>query len=343
MAVIITGLVGFIQLLYWKVYSGSFLFYTYRDYGFSWMGQHLLNCFFSYKKGWLVYTPVMVFALIGFYFLFKQKRTLFWWSFIFFLINTYIVFSWDIWWYGGSFGQRAMVQSYVILAFPLAAFCESVLKTNWKYAVIPIFLFCGWLNIHQMYQSHAPNGGMDPEFMTEAYYWRIFGRTNIPDRDRILMDTDEDFAGNRKDVQTIFEEDFENYKDATIVWAPISRSGKQAVFVNFDHNYSPAVIVPVEKLKTDWVRANAWFYAPWKEWDMWRMTQFHIAFLQDDQVVKERFIRLHRFLPTEKWTEGWIDLKVPDAPFNKIKVWLDNAQGQVHLYGDDFKIETFNE
>ena len=29
--------------------------------------------------------------------------------------------AWDIWWYGGSFGQRALIQAYPVLLFPIAA------------------------------------------------------------------------------------------------------------------------------------------------------------------------------------------------------------------------------
>ena len=32
------------------------------------------------------------------------------------LLFIYIAFAWDIWWYGGSLGQRSMVQAYAVLS-----------------------------------------------------------------------------------------------------------------------------------------------------------------------------------------------------------------------------------
>ena len=115
--VVLVGSIGFLQLLYWKYASGDFIVYSYQDQGFSWKGEHLKDCFFSFRKGWLIYTPLMAFAVLGFLFLGIRKsggsspNGIFLPTFLFFLINTYIIFSWDIWWYGGGFGQRAMIPS----------------------------------------------------------------------------------------------------------------------------------------------------------------------------------------------------------------------------------------
>ena len=126
LAGVIVGAIGFLQLLYWKYASDEFVVYSYQEQGFSWKGQHLQNCFFSFRKGWWIYTPLMAFAVLGFVALAFRKKSkgIFLPTFLFFLINTYIIFSWDIWWYGGGFGQRAMIPSYVLLGIPLAALLE---------------------------------------------------------------------------------------------------------------------------------------------------------------------------------------------------------------------------
>ncbi len=341
---VVTLLIGSIQLLYWKLYSGEWIVYTYRDYGFSWRGQHLIDCFFSFKKGWLIYTPVMSFALIGFYYLYKKWEKLFWFSFLFFIVNTYIIFSWDIWWYGGSFGQRAMVESYAILALPFAAFFEMGLKSFLKYLIIPALIFCTWLNLFQTYQIHAEGGGMDPEYMTEAYYWRIFGNNNVKDSDRILMDTDEDFLGERKNVKKIFEEDFESFKDTTNVRVWWAYNSKMGVYLNFDYQKSPVMEISKDKIEGDWLRVNGHFYMEWKEWDVWQMHQLKIAFYDDqNKVVKERFIRLPRMLPEDEWTPLWMDVSVPDQSFETFKFWMENPGGRKYIVADDFFVESFDE
>ena len=127
---------------------------------------------------------MMSLALIGFYFLYRKSKTLFWPVFIFCLVNIYIAFSWDIWWYGGSFGQRAMVQGYAVLIFALAAFIEFMTFVKWRaLLLVGLCTFFIWLNILQTYQAHF-NGILDPEYMTKAYYWRIFGKTKIKALDK---------------------------------------------------------------------------------------------------------------------------------------------------------------
>ena len=338
-------LVGSLQLLYWKIYSGDWLYYTYRDYGFSWRGQHLMDCFFSYKKGWLVYTPVMAFALIGFWFLFRKWQNLFWFSFLFFIVNTYLIFSWDIWWYGGSFGQRAMVESYAVLALPLAAFNETILKYSWKYMIFLIFLFCSWLNLTQTYQSHAETGGMDPEFMTKAYYWRIFGKTDVPDEDRKLLDTDEDFTGVRKNVKVLLREDFESFENDTTNVRPGGREGsKKCMFLNFDFQESPVMKIDASTIDGNWLRVKGSFLAEWMEWDMWKMSQLITTYYNGEDKVKERMIRIYRILKPEKdWIEISMDTKVPDEPFDRVEFRVWHAGSGTHLWADNFVVENFED
>jgi len=86
----------FIQLLYWKYASGDWIVYSYQEQGFSWLSPHIKECLFSYKSGWLSYSPLMVFSLIGYYFLLKRKENNFGTLLLFMLLFMYINFSWDI-------------------------------------------------------------------------------------------------------------------------------------------------------------------------------------------------------------------------------------------------------
>jgi hypothetical protein len=125
-AAAVTMLIGSIQIIYWKYVSGDWLVYSYQDQGFDWLSPHLNKGFFSYKAGWLIYTPLMALSLIGFIPLLRRKSALFPVLFIHALLFIYVAFSWSVWWYGGSLGQRTMVQEYAVLAFPLAAFLSWV-------------------------------------------------------------------------------------------------------------------------------------------------------------------------------------------------------------------------
>ncbi|MEL6923566.1 MAG: hypothetical protein AAFO94_05910, partial [Bacteroidota bacterium] len=64
LAILVIALFGCLQLIYWKYVSGQWIQYSYQDQGFSWNGSHLRDTFFSFRKGWLIYTPIMSLALI---------------------------------------------------------------------------------------------------------------------------------------------------------------------------------------------------------------------------------------------------------------------------------------
>ena len=68
----LTVLVWSPQLMYWKEVSGKLIYYSYREEGFYFLAPRLFQGFFSFRKGWLIYTPIMAFAIVGFFFI-KEK------------------------------------------------------------------------------------------------------------------------------------------------------------------------------------------------------------------------------------------------------------------------------
>ncbi len=117
------------QLVYWKYMTGSFLYFSYgKEERFFFNNPQVLNFLFSFKKGWLIYTPIMTFSLIGFFYLKKYFIQLKFSLPILLIILIYFLSSWWSWWYGGSYGNRSMIQYYVFLAFPMASLFEQFYK-----------------------------------------------------------------------------------------------------------------------------------------------------------------------------------------------------------------------
>jgi hypothetical protein len=171
------ALLGSVQLAYWKYTSGHFLSNNHVE-GFDFFRPFTFRFLFSYKKGWLLYTPLMIFALIGFITLFRKNRKLFYPFFISFLLYLWFISSWECWWYAGSFGQRSIVQSYGMLAIPLAFFIERIqLKAILKWSIAALFVLFTLLNQFQVWQ--ILNGILHAELMTKKAYWNTFGKTNI--------------------------------------------------------------------------------------------------------------------------------------------------------------------
>jgi hypothetical protein len=168
------------QLFYWKYATGNWVFYSYGESErFFFNDPKLLDVLFSYRKGWLLYTPLMALALAGFFTMKIRARVFFIGVLLFFLINLYLLSSWWSWWYGGSYGMRSFVQYYAFFAFPMAAFFAWViykLRLKMRILVIVVLPFIA-LSLFQTYQYKKVYIHWDS--MTKEAYWMVFGRLNL--------------------------------------------------------------------------------------------------------------------------------------------------------------------
>mgnify|MGYP006277903771 CR=1 FL=1 len=164
------------QFAYWKYVSGSFLYYTYGEYdaSFFFNNPQILKSLFSYRKGWLIYTPIMALGLIGLISLFRQRRELFWPVTIYALVLIYVLSSWWCWWFGGGYGLRSYIDGYAALAIPLAAFITFFMKRKIIYRIVVLVVigFLIWLNTFQMRQYLT--GAIHWMSMTKEAYWETF-------------------------------------------------------------------------------------------------------------------------------------------------------------------------
>lgn len=344
-AAFICGLIGSIQLFYWKYVTGEWLVYSYEEQGFSWFNPHILDCTIRFRAGWLIYTPMMIFSLLGFYWLYLKERSIFWATLLFSLLFMYIAFAWDIWWYGGSLGQRAMIQCYPILAFPFAAFWEWVLKKQWRSWIISgITIFFLSYNLWLHHQAHL-GGLLKAGFMTEAYFWEIFMKFDVPIEARKYLDTNEKLRSEPQGMQTVRTVAFDKDEiDATFLSDQFKQSEPFALRLDQTRQESPAVVLQQEDLPADatWLRAEAAFFTPSKEWDTWRMTNFTVRFLNGKQVVKQKLIRIQRILSQNQWKRIWVDVELSEKPFTHIEVTFWNAESTKAIFIDDLEIKVFH-
>lgn len=168
------------QLLYWKSLTGQWLFYSYLDEGFFFLKPKMLQGVFSFRNGWLIYTPIMAFAIVGTYFRNVSKHPFSLASKIFIPIYLYVVFSWWCWWYVG-FGNRAMIDSYAVLAFPMAAVSEQLLARSrpvrriWCLVVVLAIALNGFQTLQYRY------GLVHFDGMNARAYLASFGRLTYTD------------------------------------------------------------------------------------------------------------------------------------------------------------------
>lgn len=346
-AIFVTLLIGSIQLFYWKNISGDWLIYSYEDQEFSWSTPHFMDVFFSYRKGWFVYTPLMFFSLLGFIFLIKK-----WLKkgspyilpiIIFILINTWIIASWDIWWYGGAFGQRAMIPSYILLAFPLAALMEWIKNRRWKQWVFyPLFFGCIFLNLFQTYQAHW--GPWEALAMNKAYYWKIFGTTEINLSDQFSLDTNEAFFGQKQNSEILYESDIEHFSDTVGLSYNFVHAGNFALAVNEELKFSKGLKINYDHRASThgWLTLEGWFAIKSFVPSYWYMPQCVVRFWNDGEVVKTSFFRPARIIyKKNKWEKIAADIKLPNQSFDQIEIFLWNKHDMGSLYADDLKVILF--
>ncbi|HMM11951.1 MAG TPA: hypothetical protein PKE03_07655 [Bacteroidales bacterium] len=182
-AILTTIAVGSLQLIYFKWLTGKFLFYSYggnAGEGMEFFQPYIMEVLFSFRKGWLLYTPLMALAIIGFINLWKQKREVFLAVFVLFLLSFYVIASWSCWWYADSFSQRAVIPGYVMLSIPMGYLLQSVLKSSWMVKV-PFFVLLLLLLAFNQFQSwQFLQGHIHSARMTREAYRAVFLKTAPP-------------------------------------------------------------------------------------------------------------------------------------------------------------------
>lgn len=185
--IVISILIFVPQMLYWKLVSGQYLYFSYVGEQFFFNDPHIWQCAFGFRKGWFIYSPLMLFSVFGIYFLYNKQKAFFVVTLITLSVYYYIVSSWWCWWYGGSFGLRAMIDLYPLLAFPLASWLASILfQKNVGSKIIGTALtFLVVLNLFNTIQYHYNIIHYDS--MTMKAYFNSFGKISKSDCDRNLL------------------------------------------------------------------------------------------------------------------------------------------------------------
>lgn len=166
------------QMVYWYSITGDLFVNSYPDERFYWNNPHFIDGLFSYRKGWLLYTPLMFFTLLGIPYLFRRLKEFSWSIVVFIVLAMYIIFSWWCWWYGGSFGMRSFIDYYGILAIPLALLLTEIWKFKKfsKVLVFSIVLFALTQNI--FFVEKYKRSSIHWDSTSKESFWHSFWHVN---------------------------------------------------------------------------------------------------------------------------------------------------------------------
>lgn len=242
------------QMLYWYSATGSLLINSYSNNngeGFDFFDPYLLEFLFSFRKGWLVYTPLMIFAFTGAVVMIRKNVSGRMMTVVAVLF-LYVIASWTCWWYGASLSSRAAVDMYAICIVFIGFAINSIQKRGVKIAVGLLCAFFVFLNLFQTYQ--ISNYILDHSFMTRQYYFSTFLQTSQP--------TEEQSALLAFDRERAYTEGFsENEQDytATIL---LEETFSVAQNLNQSNEYAVEYFLPAKqyvKKSHCWIKIT-WFY-----------------------------------------------------------------------------------
>jgi hypothetical protein len=323
------------QSLYWHWATGHWLFYSYGDQHFSFFKPHTWQVLFSFRKGWLLYSPLLVLVLAGFWPLWRRHRGLAVPALVYFLLNLWVVSAWDVWWYGGSIGQRALVQSYAVLALPWAAAVAWVLAPGRGRLVAAaagvLVVLLVDLNLFQHWQFG--HNIIHPEEMNRAYYFAVFGNSAPTQSDYALLDVADHLPRSERHYRPrlVGKLDFDQQPvdAATGISAEQGYYSRQAYHADGGHPYGPALTLPLGQAGLragDYVRASCRVFSDYGAWS----NKLVMSVERDGKNLAWNSINLQNpGCQGRTWNHLYFDAAIPaDAqPTDILKLYILNENG----------------
>lgn len=160
-----------LQLVYYKLATGNFFVDSYGEEGFNFLNPEWFNFLFSYKKGLFLYTPILLISAcsIPFIRMLSLFQKVSWFSAM--AITVYIFSSWWMWFYGGSFSARVMVEYIPVFMLPFGMFLNQLNIKKWRLTLALIVVLVAVCQVqsyqYRYYEIHYSD-------MNQERYWDVF-------------------------------------------------------------------------------------------------------------------------------------------------------------------------
>lgn len=346
--VVLAGVIGSFQLVYWKLYTGTFLYNSYGNNageGMELLSPYTRKFLFSFRKGWLLYTPLMLFSIWGIIVSWTKNRLVSLSLTVFLIVNVYFISSWSNWWYAQSFSQRAMVSSYPVMAIGLGYALDWMkeCKRGMNYLWIGLFWMLIGYNIFQTIQFNK--GVIHPDRMTKQSYFASFGKLSVSEEYDKLLLVDRSSPGGEsfKYMEDYTERMFGHlaFEDSD---GDKGHHGFHSMQLDSTHLYTPAIegkYMDITQKDHVWFKISAWVYVqePVQLNDLKIVAHFeHKGFTYNYQVYN---------IPPEKLKEGEWNLIQYYYLSPEVRKKQDNFKSYVWYIGkqsvlvDDLRVDVF--
>ncbi len=246
--IIIGGLITSILPILTYLMTGSLFTWAYKGEGFNFGHPEWVNVLFSYRRGLLLYTPILLLCFCGLIPMYRKSVFSFITYILFFIIITYVISSWWQWYYGGSFSSRPFVEYYPILFIGLAYLLNS-LRSVLASIIIGLSIACILLlNLVQHYQYEEE---IIDNFMNKEKYREVFLQTNSQFRN-FSRSTPPDTLDQMAVHSTIH---YYNDFDSGITWnneqcltTKLSFSGNRSCEVMLPNSFSPGITINMKDI-----------------------------------------------------------------------------------------------
>lgn len=161
-------LIAIPQMVYWHYLSGKWIINIYEiihEQSFNWSNPQFYKILFHPCNGFLLYTPIIVFAVVGLLWLVKNNELNGRLITLALLIITYVFASWCMWWFGHAYGYRSFIEYYPLFAIGMAFYIDNVLKSKqlwWRglnFVVFFVLIFINFrFSIYPLYWQVEPDG-----------------------------------------------------------------------------------------------------------------------------------------------------------------------------------------
>lgn len=182
LAVVACVAVFSLQPLLWYVQTGAFYAYGYRGEGFHWTRPEVIKVLIGFRRGLFLWTPMMLLPAACALLLWPTDRLRSTTAVLYWMLSTYIISSWWIWYYGGGYASRVHIDHYPILVIPMVLVLSQ--WTDFRWGLARIFLTATIaLNLAQLWQYN--HGILHHESMDRAKYTYAFLRFDEDHRNKL--------------------------------------------------------------------------------------------------------------------------------------------------------------
>jgi uncharacterized membrane protein YsdA (DUF1294 family) len=168
-------LVVSLQLCYWKAVTGQWVTFSYRGERFYFGQPEVFNVLFSVRKGLFFWAPFLLTLFPGLYYVRKRTPEYLIPILVFLPLNVYVVSSWHSWFYGGSFGHRAFIESFPLFAVCFCSWYDGIASRAGKAALAAFTCLCvalsSWLML-KYWTGVIPFDGTTWEYFA-ATFWNL--------------------------------------------------------------------------------------------------------------------------------------------------------------------------